>query len=90
MAKTGYSPTDPAVEQQLIAWRATSNAPEAPLRFRALGFTIKATIIALLILWIAGFILLLPFAIFFFPPAVLMVAFWVSVTLLAIRWMVKK
>ena len=89
MTKTGYTPTAPAVEQQLSEWRAASSAPEAPLRFRALGFGIKAIIITLLILWIAGFIILLPLA-FFFSPAVLIVVFWVSVSLFVIRWVMKK
>ena len=45
MAKTGYTPTDPAVEQQLAEWRASSDAPEVPVRFRNLAFAIKAAII---------------------------------------------
>jgi hypothetical protein len=89
MAKTGYTPTDPAVERQLAEWRASSSEPDAPVRFRALGSAVKAAVIAPLGLWLVLLAVMFPFSIFF-PPLGLGILFCGSMIILAIRWIMKK
>lgn len=90
MAKTGYTPTDPAVEQQLAEWHASSDAAEVPVRFRNLGFAIKAIIIGFLILWLVGLIITGMIGFIFLPFFWLPFVGTIIAILFAIRWVMNK